>query len=284
MNGNETILECLSPKIKDKISQDHFPDEIRIRKNGKVCFTYGNFNAVTDISVDENEIEECLRKICKNSVHSYSDTIKNGYIPFENGIRVGVCGVAVSENGKLINIKNINSINIRLQSKEISIPDNILKYNELCKGLLIFSPPDCGKTTLLRHLIKYLSEPPYNKRICVIDRKNELYSEAMHSNSNVDFLTNYPQKTGFDIAIRNLSPQIVICDEIGLCDETESILECKNCGVEVICSAHAGNINELLDRENIKKLHNHKIFSGYIQIGNIKGKRKYDYFKRKDFE
>ncbi len=279
---NEKIQNCLSPEIRNKMSKYIVINEIRMRKNSPLCFTVGNNNIVTDHIVSESEIQSAVNSFCKNSLHSYFDNIKKGFIPFDNGCRIGVCGKAVTEGDRVINISEISSLNIRLPSEKSYIPNDLLKNMCIENGVLIYSPPGFGKTTLLRKIISFYSSPPYNKRIVVIDCRNELNFDSSDSSSSVDMFVGYPKALAIDIAVRTMSPEIIVCDEIGLNDDTDALTECRNCGVNIICTAHAKDISELLKRKNIKRLHDIKVFGGYLGITLKNGQRNYEYKKHED--
>ena len=278
---DKSVLECLTENVKSKINEYYSINEIRLRKGCPLCLTVGNNNLVTDYNVTDKDIEYSISKFCKNSVYTYFDCIKNGFIPFENGYRIGVCGRAVTENGLITNLSDITAINIRVPSRKFDLPQHLLKKIATDKNCIIYSPPNYGKTTFLRAIIKVLSTPPYNKRISVIDCKNELFVDELHKGCPIDFFFSYPKKKGIDIAVRNMSPEIIICDEIGIDDDIEPLVECKNCGIDLICTAHAKNIGELLKRKNIRKMCELNIFDSFIGISFKNGERFFE-FKRKE--
>ncbi len=279
---NEKILTCLSPQIKEKILMYPTINEIRMRKNLPLCFTVGNNTVITDHIVSEGEIKFSVNAFCKNSVHTYFENIKNGFIPFDDGCRIGVCGKAVCEGNRIINISDISSLNIRLPSEKNDITDELIKNLRIDSGLLIYSPPCYGKTTLLRKIISFYSSPPYNKRIAVIDSRNELMFADDEVFPSVDVFSGYPKAIAIDIAVRVMSPEIIVCDEIGLNDDTNALMECRNCGVSLVCSAHAKSIQELMKRKNIRYLHDMNVFGGYVGISIKNRQRLYEYKRRED--
>ncbi len=279
---DNSVLECLTEDVKNKIKEYSLVNEIRLRQSCPLCITSGTQNLVTDYLVTKNDIEYSVNKFCKNSVYTYFDCIKNGYIPFENGYRIGVCGNAVTENGIITNLSSITGINIRVPGQKFDLPPYLLKKIANDKSCIIYSPPNYGKTTLLKMIIKILSTPPYNHRISVIDCKNELYVDSLHKGCPVDFFFSYPKKNGIDIAVRNMSPEIIICDEIGIDDDVEELIECKNCGISLICTAHAKNIDDLLQRKNIRKMHELNVFESYVGIYSKNNERQFEYKKRKE--
>ena len=279
---DNALCSCLSENIVDIVSRYPIINEIRIRTGRPLCVTSGNTNIVTGYITTKDEVEQCIKKLCKNSVHTYTEAIKNGYIPFENGYRIGVCGTAVTDKGAIMSVSKINSLNIRIPYTKTDIPLDVLHTIPPSKSGLIYSPANYGKTTLLRSFIKHYSTPPYNKRVAVIDSKNELYSPYIHSEAAADFFSSYPKYYAIDLAIKNMSPEIIICDEIGILDDVSPFVESKSCGISLLCSAHASKLDELLKRPNIRKLHESAVFDTYIGVSISNGERNYTITKKED--
>lgn len=281
MNIDKNILECLPFQVRQVVMKYDYANEIRLSENSRLCITIDNKNLITDYVVSKEDIESCTAKFCKNSVHTYFDSIKKGYIPYDNGYRIGVCGCAVTDNGVIKNISRITSLNIRIPSKNISVPQEFLKTLSSNKGILVYSPVNTGKTTFLKALIGHFSSPPNNKRLSVIDCKNELFASKKPT-CPVDYFVGYPKYEAINMAVQNMSPDIIVCDEIGLCDDVSPLIECANCGINLICSAHASSIEQLISRKNVSQLIYANIFEGFVGIKNIRGERKYVYKTREE--
>lgn len=277
----KSIACCLPPTIIE--NANHFPiiNEIRLRKNSKLCFSSMGKNIVTEYTVTRSDIDFCVNAFCKNSVHTYFDYITQGFIPLDDGSRIGVCGKAVTEKGVIQGLGEINSLNIRIPTTLPDFPIGLFDKIPLEKGILCYSAPNVGKTTFLKKVISILSNEPFCKKLCVIDPKHEFIHPTADT-GQVDYFIGYPKFQAIDIAIRNMSPEIIICDEIGLNDDISVLTECKNCGVSLICSAHAGTLEELFSRDNIKTMHDLKIFQGYMGISIKDGQRYYLYTDRGD--
>ncbi len=202
------------------------------------------------------DIEECFREICGNSVHSYRREISEGYITIAGGHRVGFCGTYTAGSGGEFTLKNISSINIRFAREVIGSAEEI--YNQIfSKGLssmLLIGKPLSGKTTILRDLSRILGS---RHRVALIDTRGELAGcvegvPQLNVGVNTDVLTGYPKSTGIMCAIRSLSPEVVICDEIG--DDAEALEQCMYSGVKIIASIHASGIEEIKARADIGRL------------------------------
>ena len=150
-------------------------------------------------------------------------------------------------------------------------------------GVLIYSPPGVGKTTLLRSLAVMLSSGKEARRVSVIDTRGELAYSLSAPTLCVDLLSGYPKHVGLLLASRTLGPEVMICDEIGSRAEAEAICEAHNCGVPLIATAHASSVRELLGRAGMGLLHRAGTFGAYVGIKRSgKFSFVYDICKRED--
>ena len=256
--------------------------EIRIRRGKALSLTlargeggaygYGE-NYVCPLIVHDVMMNQIIASLCHNSLYSHMDSMTEGYIAMKEGFRVGVVGRAVCENEKIKYLSSINSLNIRIPRFVYNISLEIyrlLAQGFFCKSVLIFSPPNMGKTTILRDLIRQLSSGAPSRRVAVVDSRCEIETELLRESCHVDFLSGYPRGKGIEIATRTLSAQYIVCDEIGGTEETQSLLSAQNAGVPVIATAHASTTNELLLRENIRMLHERHLFSYYVGIQSMR--------------
>lgn len=230
-----------------------------IRNNGQPCFYISR-----DLPhIPKEEIDESLKLICGNSFYAHEEEIKNGFISMKNGCRAGICGT-LSENGFM---QNITSINIRI-AREIIGSANSIKEKYSGGGLLIAGPPASGKTTILRDLIRQLSSE--TKRIAVIDSRGEI-SSGMNLGGNTDVLKTYDKAKGIEIALRTMNPDIIAFDEIGSSEELKGVNESLYSGADIITTAHAGNIAELLKRNITSSLIKSSAIKYVAFLPKIKG-------------
>ena len=265
MIKTENILKLIPDNLKKIIPEDLRSFEsvsgIRLKAGSPAYLTGPEEKTLSDTTVCFEDIERIITSATENSLYAYIDGIRNGYITVKGGHRLGICGRAVYEDGKLKNVKNISYINIRIsrQVKGAAIP--VMKYisSEVINGILIISPPGGGKTTLLRDLARILGNTP-GTRPAVIDSRCEIGAEfegvAYNDTGERTFLlSGYSRSDGFSHAIRALSPDIILCDEIGGEEDARFIFEAAFCGVRVIATAHGTDV------EGIKK---RKGFAGLI--------------------
>jgi stage III sporulation protein AA len=215
------------------------------------------------VRTDRREMEEIFLRMCGSSVHTHQHQISEGYITVPGGHRAGICGTAVTENGRVVNIRDISSINLRVARQIFGASDEVLAAiadgRSIC-GALIAGPPGCGKTTVLRDIARRLSScGRFSLRTALIDERGELAATDMGAaRSDVgamcDVLDGYPKGSGMMQALRSLSPDVIICDEIGGSEDAKAVEYSLNCGACVIASAHAGSAAELANRPQLAGL------------------------------
>ncbi len=239
--------------------------ELRLRENRPVSITFDGKNIALAERLTAEEISECAAKLCRGSVYAHGDTIKEGYISVGGGVRVGVCGT-LAPDGR--GVREFTSLNIRLPHIVRGVCEPLIKsclQDGKIRSALIYSVPGEGKTTLLRDAAaKFGGE--LSRRVCIVDSRGELYIEELFRDTLCDVLSGYPKGVGIEIATRTLSPELIVCDELGGETETRAILQAQNSGVPIIASAHASSVSELLSRPNICLLHERNVFDAYVGI------------------
>lgn len=263
------LKEYLPRYITEKIEEFKTINEIKLKRDAAVCIKVGGKNTVLDIRISSADFDVVLDKLLCRSYHSQLSNIVEGYISLGEGYRCGVCGRAVLQNGRITNLSDIISVVIRIPGFVTGISLPITEYllkTGFTRGVLIYSPPGVGKTTLLRDVAVTLCSKPYYKRIALIDSRKELYIAQMQSYPLIDPYIGYPKGKGIELAIRTMAPDMIICDEIGNEDETRAILDNQSSGVPIIASAHGSDLRALIMRENIGRLYRNAVFGCYAGI------------------
>ena len=253
--------------------------EIRLRVGRPLCLNFGdNFRYIAKngclvdssenqsvIMCTEQMINDAFKNICGYSVYSHINEITSGFITMPFGHRAGICGTAVMSEGKIINIRDISTISIRISREVIDVASDIsMRFYKSFGGVLICGAPSSGKTTILRDMARLLSTK-YSMIVSVVDSRNELSGTYKGKSQNdlglSDVLVSYPRKEGIEHALRSLSPQVIVCDEIGSASDAEAVLSAVNSGVRFIASIHAANPEELRKRKFAKEILDTKAFS-----------------------
>ncbi len=248
-------------------------EEIRLRADRYATLTVGGRNCPTNVILSAEDLGRILTHMCGGSLYAYSDTIHQGYITLPGGIRVGIAGRAVCEEGRVIGVSEIDSLCIRLPHRHGRVGEPICRLlrhmaaeGGAPRGVLIYAPPGVGKTTLLRGIAAGMASPPDPWRTVVIDTRGELGFEVGGEALCLDILHGYPRARGVEIATRTLSAQLMICDEIGDVEEAMALISSHHGGVPLVASAHGGTVDELLRRTGLRLLHEARLFGAYVGI------------------
>lgn len=252
--------------------------EIRIRVGRPIILKLRDQDILLEYVVSQSEILQMLERLCENSIYAYKNQICEGFITVKGGHRVGIAGSCVIENGKIINVKYISSLNFRIAREIINCSTNILrevidKENETIFNTIIVAPPGKGKTTILRDLIRILSngikEIDFRGMNCgVVDERGEIaacYKGIPQNDIGVrtDVIENVSKDKGIHMLIRSMTPQIIACDEIGSKEDILAIKYALNSGVKGLFTMHGKNIEdvknnkdvyELIEKKNVEKV------------------------------
>ena len=270
MKKEETAITAILPYLKKEWQETILcqpkelllkATEIRVRRGIGCSLSCGDGNySVKGICVGEADMEQLFANLCRNAAFQFENQIENGYIPLPGGHRAGVCGSLVKNEHGNLRIKDLSSINIRVCRDLRGAADWLLPKlfceDKFCSTLIV-SEPCGGKTTLLTDLVRALSEK--GLRSAIVDERGEIaavFKGVPQKNVGIlaDVLDGYPKPYGMMIALRTLSPQVLVCDEIGSYEETERMLEAMNAGVPVLATAHAQDEEELFNRPQIRRL------------------------------
>lgn len=243
-------------------------EEIRIVKGKPVIIRgQGHESLLKDetgiIFADSQDIEDILCVASEHSMYLKEDEINRGYITLKGGHRIGVCGTVSYLNGKVINHRDITSLNIRVAKEIIGCSQPLLSRiikDKRAVSTLLISPPKRGKTTLLRDLSRVLSDE-YKLRIAVVDERNELFGASSYDlGMRTDVLCGCKKSDGIMMMIRTMAPDVIIVDELGDEDDVKSIKKALTCGVCVIASLHGSTFKDV-ETKNLDKL-----FAKYVFI------------------
>ena len=268
MQIRECIIKNANYKLKDI-------REIRIRVNKPVILkNFSNDIVIDNVNIDKETISKIFECICGNSIYAFTDEISNGFVTIFGGHRVGISGKPLYKDGKIYNIKDVSSLNCRVARQVIGAGDkiiNLIKKNGIFENTLIISPPGVGKTTVLRDIVRQISNCGYE--VSLIDERTETAAcfNGIPQNDvgkRTDVMDGVNKDDGIRMMVRSMRPDFVATDEIGTDDDAEAIMYAINSGVKVIATAHGNNIQDLNRSERLKKLIEHGLFKKIIVMSN----------------
>lgn len=278
-NYFDSAIYFLDDKIKNSLIKipEHIKSkvqEIRLRTDKPICIlcaeknffiknsglTTENYQDNNVLKTDKNSLEKSFYNLCEYSVYSFENQISNGFITARGGHRIGLCGTAIIKNENISGIREITSMNIRIAKEFLGCSLEIISaLKNPLENTLIIGPPSSGKTSILRDVARNISlginiQKPI--KTVIIDERCEI---AGISNGNFEFdvgicdvMNAFPKSMGIEMAVRCLSPECIICDEIGGENDMNELIKCANCGVNLIASVHAKNKDDFF-RKNISE-------------------------------
>lgn len=282
INSISKHLKILLLSVDESIKRDCC--EVRLRRNKPVVLVCKNKNLFLHIdgSVSEKKdktyictdeiLSDTFSRMCSFSLHSHLSDVINGFVTLDGGHRAGVAGTAaVDKNGDIVSVRDISSVNIRIAREIVDCSEEL--YQRLFKtdvqSIIIAGPPAGGKTTVLRDLIRKISDS--GVKVSVMDERQEIASVAKKGASidlgaNTDVFSGYPKTRALNIAVRTMSPQVVAIDEVCEKEEIKAISAASNCGVKMIVTIHASSYNELLTKPQISALINTYSFDKLVLL------------------
>ncbi len=226
-------------------------------------------------SLNKDKLADCFRMLCEGSVYSHLDTIKEGYIVAPDGVRVGICGRARYDNGKIYCYDEISSLTFRIPSQDCEENGELIAhFNSAKRGMLIFSPVRYGKTTALKNIAKSVSKGKNFLEVAVVDERGE-FSSIDTSLCSIDILSGHKKAAGIEIALRTLSPDVIIVDELSKLEECEAICDFIRGGTRLLASAHGSSLNDLKSRRGVGALIDRGCFDVFVGIELCGGERRY---------
>ncbi len=287
----EELLRIFPTRIRKILERlpadDGRLQEVRLRARAPLLLVFQDREAVltpegaltadpgAGYRVSQQELKETMEYVSKYSLYAYEEELRQGFITVQGGHRVGVAGKTVVDEHGVRGIKFISSINVRLAHQVKGCADAVMPYvfcqGELCHTLVI-SPPRCGKTTLLRDIIRQVSDGCLGlpgMSVGVVDERSELGACCQGVPQNdlgirTDVLDGCPKAQGMMMLIRTMSPQVVAVDEIGSAGELEAMEYAMNCGCRILATIHGTSFQEVQRKPALERLVREQWFGRYI--------------------
>ena len=288
----ENILSTRMKSIINQVKHKELLQEIRLRVHKPIIIYYDNQEYFMDeqglilsqynsncMMTTSEDIKETLEYVSKHSLYAFEEDIKNGYITIDGGHRIGITGKVVLEKEQVKTIRNISCINIRISHEVKGCANKILPYlydqGNLCHTLII-SPPKCGKTTLLRDLVRQISNGTKEYigiTVGLVDERSEIagcYRGIPQNDIGIrtDVLDSCTKKEGMLMLIRAMAPRVIALDEIGNSSDIDAIEYAINAGCKLLCTVHGNSIREIKNKPKLQELIENKLFKRYVFLEN----------------
>lgn len=293
MTRREEVLKLLSDPVRNAIEHTGLDfdqlQEIRLRIEEPLILLYQGEEVFLSragelLSADRDayvvkaaDVKETLDHASSFSLYAFEDEIRQGFITVQGGHRIGLAGQVILEQGRIKSVKHISFLNIRMSHEKKGCGREILPYlfenRQICHTLII-SPPGCGKTTLLRDLVRLLSDGSERFRgvsVGVVDERSEIgacYRGIPQNDIGIrtDVLDCCPKAEGMLMMIRSMSPVVIAVDEIGQREDIDALSYVMNCGCHILATVHGASIDDIRNKPVLRRLVEEKRFKRFIVL------------------
>jgi stage III sporulation protein AA len=229
-------------------------NEIRLRCPGGSSLVLGGKNILFDRALDREEMRDVFKRICGGAVFAHREDVCRGFVALDGGIRVGVCGFAKYDGGQIVGVGDISALVFRIPTGRCSFAKELFKvWKTTGGGMLICSGAGEGKTTAIRSLAGLIGSGDDARRVVVADERCE-FLPSDYERMHVDILRGYKRALGVDIAIRTMSAEVIIVDEISSYEDARAMLASLGAGSSVIATVHARSLDDAMRRAYVKEL------------------------------
>lgn len=267
----DAVLRYLS---RARISEKTI-NEVRLRENGATSLVLAGRNVALDVTLDKEKLKETFKRVCGGAVFAHRDDVCRGFVTLPGGVRVGVCGYARYESGSVVGISEISSLVFRIPTGECSFARELYRvWQKNGGGMLICSGAGEGKTTAIRALTGLIGSGELPRRVVVADERCE-FNPLEYEGAHVDILRGYKRALGVDIAIRTMSAEVLIVDEISSREDAIAMLASVGAGVTVIATVHARSLADAVKRDYVATLINGGLFESVAIISRREGNFSY---------
>ena len=277
-------ISCLPPMRRaemERLDRQEDIEELRFRAGQPPSAkTAAGETPLAQEAVTSAELREILSCAAQYSVHSYTDSLRHGFVTLSGGHRLGVCGTAAEEDGRILGVRGLSSINLRIAHQAGDLQEQIARWvgENAPQSTLLVSPPGCGKTTLLREWVRYFSDRGFTA--AVADERSEIAALAdgvpqLAVGRCTDVMEGCSKWQAAVMLLKTMSPDLLALDEITAPEDAKAVSLCTHCGTAVIACVHAAGLADLRQRPLYRELLALGAFQQAVIIEKQDGQRVY---------
>lgn len=272
----EFIVGCLPTELWKSSIDWTTIEELRLRCGQQAMALYSNREQVLPYIPERSDISKIVAALAEHSLHAYMEQIRQGFFTLRNGIRVGLGGRAVTRHGEICLMDDFTSLNIRFPRELRGLAVRLMPYitnRGQTMSTLLISPPQQGKTTLLRDIIRCTAqgEGCFGQKCTVIDEREELWGEAFSLGLRTDILR-CNKKSGISMALRTLSPECIATDELGDPADFSAVFQAATAGVRILATAHGNSLSDLRCKPLFDEMYRHKVIDRFVVLSDSRGR------------
>ncbi len=257
-------------------------EELRLRRGEPLLLaTAEGERDLPSPAVTGEDLEQVVDQVTDWSRYTAAETIRQGYLTARGGFRVGLCGTAVVEGGQIRRIGDLSSLAIRIPRESLGLAARVLPQlmeEEIFPSTLVISPPGGGKTTLLRDMVRCLSDQ-YGLRLALADERGELAASyqgqaQLSVGRHTDVMDGCPKSLAIPALLRSMTPQVIAVDEVALPEDVEAMVRAARCGAGLLATVHGDSVEELGQKNLLRPLF--EVFSRAVVIRRQGRERRYE--------
>lgn len=256
-------------------------EEFVLCRNGTAVRT-GEASEDESLTIRATVIGEILGIISRHSLYAFEDEVRQGFLTIEGGHRIGLSGKAVPEEQGIRTLKDISGLNIRLAHQRIGCADSVMPWlyeNGKLQNTLLISPPGAGKTTMLRDMIRQVSDGNRfgsGRNVSVVDERSELGAclrgvPQCDLGKRTDVMDRCPKAQGMRMMLRAMAPQVMAVDEIGTMEDMTALFDVMKCGCAILATVHGDSFEDIKKKRVLREMADSGMFSRYVVLSGDPG-------------